>query len=202
MLMGEDDAEVNFIAGSEGEEEYEAGDEHEVECEYEWEYEDGGLWVGTVGAVEVPEWGGEAPATTDALASVLNGGRPYEWGSSEQGSDFQVDGDPEGEAARNGWWDLEMGCPRLEDEVAGTSWAGFSCLPPYEAPRPGRLHAVRGQGARKKQKTTVDQWEEARQSARLRQMLSSGLSSEDEDEERHRRGTESGRWTPELYEPP
>ncbi len=41
MLMGEDNAKVNLIAGDEGEEEYEAV--HEAECEYEWEYEDGGL---------------------------------------------------------------------------------------------------------------------------------------------------------------
>jgi hypothetical protein len=184
MLMGEDDAKVNFIAGSEGEEEYRAGDEHGVECEYEWEYEDGGLWVGTVGAVEVLEWGEEAPATTGALTSVLNGSRPDEWGSSEQNeqeSDFQVDRGLEEEAAEDGWWDLEMGCPSLEDGVAGTSRAGSSCPPPHEAPQPGRPNAVREQGARKKQRTIVDQWEEARQSARFRQMLSSGLSSEDED---------------------
>jgi hypothetical protein len=77
MLLGEDDAKVNFIAGVEGEEEYEtvyeAGDGHRDECEYEWEYEDGGLWVGTVGAVEMLEWGGKASGTTDAMASVLNG---------------------------------------------------------------------------------------------------------------------------------
>jgi hypothetical protein len=132
MLMGEDDAKVNFVAGSEGEEEYEAGNEHAVEGEYEWESEDGGLWVGTVGAVEVLEWGEEAPATTDALASALNGSRPDERGSSEQNEqeiDFQVDGDPEEEAAGDGWRDLEMGCPGLGDEVTGTSQAGFPCPP-------------------------------------------------------------------------
>jgi hypothetical protein len=141
MLMGEDDAKVNFIAGTEGEEEYEAGDEHGVECEYEWEYEDGGLWVGTVGAVEVLEWGGEASTATDALASVLNGGRPDEGRGSEQTkqeSDFQVNESPEEEPAGDGWWDLEMQCPGLEDKAAGTrlprppphgvSWSGHpSC---------------------------------------------------------------------------
>jgi hypothetical protein len=54
-----------------------------------------------------------------------------------------------------------MECPGLEDGVGGTSQAGFPCLPPYEASRSGRLNAARGQGARKKQKTAVDQWEEA-----------------------------------------
>jgi hypothetical protein len=46
-LMGEDDAKVSLVAGSEAEEGFEARDEHEAECEYEheyeWEYEDGGL---------------------------------------------------------------------------------------------------------------------------------------------------------------
>jgi hypothetical protein len=201
MLMGEDDAKVNFIAGIEGEEEYEAG----VECEYEWEYEDGGLWVGTVGAVEVLEWGREASATADALASVPNGSRPDRVRGNDQvkqEGDFQVNESPEEEPAGDGWWDLEMECPSLEGEEAGTSQTEPPCPSPYGASRSGHPIAAGEQRARKKQKTTADQWEEARQNARLRQMLSSGLSSEDEDEERHGRGAESGRWTPELYKPP
>jgi hypothetical protein len=127
MLMGEDDAKVNFIAGVEGEEEYEAvyeaGDEHGVECEYEWEYEDGGLWVGTVGAVEVLEWGEEAPYINGALASDLNGHPDgvRDNDQAKQGSEFQVDEDPEEEPAENGWWDLGMECPSLEDKEAGAS---------------------------------------------------------------------------------
>jgi hypothetical protein len=196
MLMGEDDAKVNFVAGSEGEEEFEAG----VECEYEWEYEDGGLWVGTVGAVEVLEGGEEAPATTDALASVLDGGRPDEKGGSEQNereSDFQVDGGPEKEAAGDGWWDLEVECPGPEDAEVGTLQAEPPHCPLYGTSRSGHSTAGREQRVRKRQEATADQqWEEARQNARLRQMLSSGSSSEDEDEGQH------GRWTLEFYEPP
>jgi hypothetical protein len=193
MLMGEGEAKVNFIAGTEGEE------------EYEWEYEDGGLWVGTVGAVEVLEWGGEASTTTDALASVLNGSHPDKERGSEQTnqeSDFQISESPEEESAGDGWWDLEMGSPDLEDEATGASQAEPPCPPPYGMSWSRHPSAAREQGARKKQKTTGDQWEEARQSARLRQMLSSGLSSEDEDEEQHGRGGESERWMPGLYEPP
>ncbi len=92
--------------------------------------------------------------------------------------------------------------PSLEDEAAGASQAESPCPLLYGASRLGHPSAAREQRARKKQKTTVDQWEEARQNARLRQVLSSGLSSEDEDEEQHGRGAEPGRWTPELYEPP
>ncbi len=40
--------------------------------------------MGTVGAVEVLEWGREASTTTDALASVLNGSRPDEGRGNEQ----------------------------------------------------------------------------------------------------------------------
>jgi hypothetical protein len=205
-LLGEDDAKVKFIAGVEGEEEYETGDEagneHEVECEYEWEYEDGGLWVGTVGAVEVLEWGGEASGTTDATASVLNGGHPEEVGDNdqaEQEGDFQVNGDPEEEPAGDGWWDLEMEDPGLEDVEVGTSQVEPLRCPPYGASRLSHLTAAGEQRTRKKQKTTADQqWEEARQNARLRQMLGSGPSSEDEDEDEG----QHGRWTLKLYEPP
>jgi hypothetical protein len=123
--MGEDSAKVNLLAGDEGEEEYkavfEAGDEHGVECEYEWEYEDGGLWVRTVGAVEVLGWGEEAPCTTGASASVLDG-RPdgvRDDDQARQGSEFQVNEDPEEEPAENGWWDLEMECLSIEDEEVG-----------------------------------------------------------------------------------
>ncbi len=98
-----------------------------------------------------------------------------------------------------------MECPSLEDEEVGAPQAGPLHHLPYEGSRPGHPVVAGEQGARKKQKTTADrQWEEARQNARLRQMLSDNLSSEDEDEdeERHGRFAESGRWMPELYGPP
>ncbi len=99
--------------------------------------------------------------------------------------------------AGDGWWDLEVECPGLEDAEVGTLQAEPLHCFPYEASRFGHPTAAREQRARKKQKATADQqWEEARQNARLRQMLSSGPSSEDEDEGQH------GRWTLELYEPP
>jgi hypothetical protein len=207
MLMGEDNAKVNLIAGDEGEGEhetvYEAGDEHGVECEYEWEYEDGGLWVGTVGAVEMLEWGEEAPCTAGASASVLDG-RPdgvRDDDQAEQGSEFQVNEDPEEEPAENGWWDLELECPSLEDEEVGASQAEPPHHFPYEASRPDHLIAAGQQRTRKKPRATADrQWEEARQNAWLRQMPSDSPSSE--DEERHGRFAESGRWMPELYELP
>jgi hypothetical protein len=127
--MGEDDAKVSLVAGSEAEEGFEARDEHEAECEYEheyeWEYEDGGLWVGTVGAVEV-EWGKETPVIIDALASVCSDNRPGERGTSEQneeGGDFQVEGDLTEEAAEDEWSDLRAGPPTPR------TWGSAPCRP-------------------------------------------------------------------------
>jgi hypothetical protein len=209
MLMGEDNAKVNLIAGDEGREEYEvmyeAGDEHEVEGEYEWEYEDGGWWVGTVGAVEVLEWGEEASRTAGAPASALDG-RPdgvRDDDQAKQESEFQVNEGPEEEPAKDGWWDLELECPSLEEGETGASQAEPPHHFSYEATRPDHPVATGQQRPRKRPKATVDrQWEEARQNARLRQMLGDSPSSEDEDEERHGRFAESERWMSELYGPP
>jgi hypothetical protein len=143
-LMGEDDTKVSLVAGSEAEEGFEARDEHEAECEYEhefeWEYEDGGLWVGTVGAVEVLEWGKETPVTVGALASVFSDSRPGEGETSEQnegGGDFQVEGDLAEEAAEDGWWDLRAGSPDPEDVGVSTVQAELPHCLPREAPRLG-----------------------------------------------------------------
>ncbi len=132
----------------------EAGDEHGVECKYEWEYEDGGLWIGTVGAVEVLEWGEEAPCTTGASALVLDGrpGGVRDDDQARQGSEFQVNEDPEEEPAENGWWDLEMECPSIEDEVVGAPQNEPPHHRPYEASRPDHPTAAGEQRTRKKSK--------------------------------------------------
>ncbi len=186
---------------------YGAGNEYGVECEYEWEYEDGGLWVGTVGAVEVLEWAEGAPCTTGAPASVLDGRLDgvRDDDRAKQGSEFQVNENPEEEPAEDGWWDLEVECPSLEDEEVGAPQAESPHHDPCETSRPDHSFAAGEQRTRKKPRTTADrQWEETRQNARLRQMLSDGPSSEDEDEneKRHRRFAEAGRWMPEMYGSP
>jgi hypothetical protein len=153
------------------------------------------------------EGGEESPCTAGTSASDLDGcpdGGKGD-GKARQGSEFQANGDPGGEPAETGWWDLEMECPSVEDEEARAPQVGPPRHRPYGAPRPGYPNTAGKQGTREKQRTTADQqWEEARQNARLKQMLSDSLSSEDEgeDEERHGRFAESGRWTLELYEPP
>jgi hypothetical protein len=184
-LMGEDDVKVSLVAGNEDEEGFE--DEYECEHKYEWEYEGSGLWVGTVGAVEVLEQGEETPVTTDAPAAGYDESRPGKWETSEPNggkSDFQVEGDLVEEAADDGWWDLRMGSPVPEDAGISTVQAEAPQCPHSEASRPDPPTTAKEQWARKKQGSAIDQqWEEARQRARLRQVLSSGFSSEDEDEE-------------------
>jgi hypothetical protein len=67
--------------------------------------------------------------------------------------------------------------------------------------QPPRATSAKRRRLRKRPGITPDQdWEEARQDAWLRQMLSD--TSSDEDEERYGRFAESGRWMTELFEIP
>ncbi len=126
--------------------------------------------MGTVGAVEMVEWGKEAPVTTDAPASVYNDSRPGERETSEPNegeSDFQVEGGLAEEPAEEGWWDLRMGSPIPEDAGVSTVQAEPSQCLPSEASRPSPPTAAEEQRARRKQESAIDQqWEEARQYAR------------------------------------
>ncbi len=128
-LMGEDDAKVSLVAGSEAEESFETRDEpeagYEYEHELEWEYENGGLWVGTVGAVEM-EWGKETPVITDALPSPYSENPPRERETDEQiggRSDFQGEEDLMEEAAEDEGWDLMAGSPTPR------TWGSTPCRP-------------------------------------------------------------------------
>jgi hypothetical protein len=117
MLMGEDNAGVNLIAGDEdeGEAEDESTAEGEYKCEYE--YEDGGWWVGTVGMMETPEGTGEAPCTNAGLGPAQGDDQGEVRGDSqvEWERDFQVNECSEGEMAGDEWWDLEPGYPSPEE---------------------------------------------------------------------------------------
>jgi hypothetical protein len=198
--MGEDDAGVNLIAGDEDGDE--AEDENEVEGEYEWEYEDGGWWVGTVGVMETPGWTLEASCTIGGLDSAQGGGQDgvRDDGQVKRGSEFQVNECSEGELAGDEWWDLEPDYPCLEEGGARVPQAGLPQRPPHGLIQPVRPEAAGQQRLKKRPRVTADQqWEEARRNAWLRQLLSDGSSDEDEDEERHGRFAESGRWVSELY---
>jgi hypothetical protein len=200
MLMGEDNIEVNLLAGDEDDDE--AGDESEAEggCEYEWEYEDGGWWVGTVGVVETLEETGEASCITTDLVPVQGDDQSTgrDAGQVEWEHGLQVNECSEGEMAGDEWWDLEPSCSHLGKEGAHAPQAE-----PHQHLLDGRMRPPRSASAgqqrlRKRPRVTADQqWEKARQDAWLRQALSDGTS--DEYEERHGRFAESGRWISELY---
>jgi hypothetical protein len=210
MLMGKSDAEVNLVAGDEDE----AGDEGEAEdgCGYEdeyenedgygYEYECGGWWVGTVGAMEMPEGEDEPPGTTTGQGPVQGDGQDEVEGEerAEWEHSLQVDECLKGEMAENEQWNLEPNHPSPREERADASPHEPPRHPPGGLTRPTRLAGGGRPGIRIRPRAASDQqWEEARHSAWLRQLLSDSSSDEDEDKERYGRFAESGRWMTELY---
>jgi hypothetical protein len=185
MLMGKGDAEVNVVAGDEDEVGGGTEDGNEYEDGDEYEYESEGWWVGTVGAVEVPE-GANKPSniTTDQEPA--------------QGDDLSK---LEGEMAEDEQWSLETGCPSYEDEEADAPSPKLPQHPLGSLTRPPHLTGAKRPRSRvrRPRATSDQQWEEVRHSAWLRQLLSDSSSEEDEDEERYGRFAESGRWMTELY---
>ncbi len=194
MLMSGGDAKVSLVAGNSDEESPEYGDE----CEYEWEYEDGGLWVGTVSAAaDLVGDEGDSP-TADARALAPGEGQLEEGetiGSRDEESDFQVEGGSEEEAARDGWWDRRSESPEPEDAEVNTLLAGILHHTPCTPPR--LRHPASGrQWVRERREAAADQqWEEARQRARLREVVDDDLVSEDDEEL-------PGGWGLESFEPP
>ncbi len=186
-LMGEDGAGVNLIAEDGSEDEDEAREEDEDE----------GWWVGTVGVMETLDW---AEETSRSIPSL---GQAHEADHGEAEDNGQIEYEPEpllgeysaGEIAGDEWWDLEPDYPSLE---GGQSEAPQ--LRPSNVARPPRPASTGQRKLKKRPRAAAGQnWEEARQSAWLRQLLSDTSSDEDEDEERYGRFAESGRWMSELY---
>jgi hypothetical protein len=187
LLMSGGDAKVSLVAGDEGEEGFGVGDKYE--CEYEWEYEDGGLWVGTVSAAADLRGSGEDPSGDRVEEKEIDV-------SCEGGSDFQVDGGGEEEAVGGRWWDLRAESPELEDAGVNTLLAGVLHRRPYGPPRPGRP-AAGERWTRERQETATEQRrEEARHRAQSREVTDGGLISEDDDE------GQLGGWRLEFFEPP
>ncbi len=191
-LMGEESAGVNLIAEDWSEE----GDEDAAREEDE----DKGWWVGTVGAMETSDW------TEETSCSVPSLGRAQDTDYGEAEYDGQVDWEPElllgecseDEMAEDEWWGLEPAYPSLER--GGATRPEAPQHHPSSTARPPHLAGAGQRKLKKRPRAVTDQdWEEARQSAWLRQMLSDTSSGEDEDEEQYGRFAESGRWMSELY---
>jgi hypothetical protein len=207
-LMGEADAEVNLVAGGEGE----AVSEYEGEHDYQYRWGCESSWAGTLKAAEVLR---ETDDSTDATTSwesalcddsVREGEEmdQYEYESLWVGTVGAME--VVGEVGRPTSTTARQGLTQDDDQSSGKTDGSRS--PQHEsshrpggsqaqAPRPVRTSQP---GLRTKSGATVDQqWEEARYSAWLRQLLSDDSSDEDDDEERYGRFAESGRWMTELY---
>jgi hypothetical protein len=220
-LMGTGDAGVNLVAGggdgpgeegeAMGEYEYEYEDEYEDEygdkheggygCEYE------GLWVGTIGAMEMPD------RSDQSLNNVTNREPRQDDGQAKTGSKglveqehkFQVNDYSEGEMAGDEQWDSEPDLPNPGAGEAEDPQQGPSQHPPGSRVWPPHSAGASRPSARPRPRADPDwQWEEARHSAWLRQLLSDDSSDEEgnEDEERYGRFAESGRWMTKLYKVP
>jgi hypothetical protein len=200
-LMGEESAGVNIIAEDGDEEEEEGEDEDERE------YEDEGWWVGTVGVMEVPDWVGEsAHGTPNPEQEREDYYNEAEIDSQpEDRPEHPVSNCPADNVAEDEWWDLEPTHFSLGRSRAGAQRPRAPQRPsdrtgwtPYSA------EAKRRKLRRRPGVSRDHDWEEARRSAWLRQMLSDTSSDEDEDEdeERYGRFAESGRWIAELHEIP
>jgi hypothetical protein len=190
--MGEDSAGVNLIAEDGSEDEDEAGEEDEDE----------GWWVGTAGVMETLDWTEETPRSVPSLGQACDNDHD----EAEDGGQFEYEPEPlpdeysAGEMAEDEWWELEPDCPSLEEGESNAPRPEAAQHPLSNAARPPWPMGTGRQKLRRRPRTAADQnWEEARRSAWLRQMLSDTSSDEDEDEERYGRFAESGRWMSELY---
>jgi hypothetical protein len=228
-LLGEADAAVNLVAGSDGEAAY----DHEGEHEYQYEWDCDGPWVGTVGAAEVLE-GASGPAdepedrdTAPCTDPAREGDEEDQWGYESLWvgtiGAMEVPGEMDGITSitttqrppqeddqavtreettedEDEQWDSEA-----DWSIEGTNAPRKSRQGSPRRPRGGQARAPRPARPgrpilRKKSGATVDQqWEEARHNAWLRQLLSDDSSEESDNEERYGRFAESGRWITELY---
>jgi hypothetical protein len=198
-LMGEENVGVNLVA----EDESEIGEDED---------EDEGWWVGTIGVTETPS------QEEEALDEMVESESGEEVRCTSVESSYRLEEEPKylsddcfaDEIAEDGWWSLGSTQPYSGEGGVGAQHPPAEQLPHNESTAAPDGHHM-GQSScfggakrrrlRKKPETTIDQeWEEVRQDAWLRQMLSD--TSSDEDEERYGRFAESGRWTSELFKIP
>ncbi len=209
-LVGEESAKVNIVAEDESESEE---DEDE-----EW-------WVGTVGALEVRDEKEETDESEpEGGAQLITSTCVREDDSGlEDEFEYPLGAHFPGELGEERWWSPELtllSSAEEEEEVqhlvlirdleprgAEPAPGGAAVDSVAAAPdRPRREQPSLPRGAkrrrlRKKAERTKDQeWEQARQDAWLREMLSDTSGSEDEGS--CGRFAESGRWISELFKIP
>jgi hypothetical protein len=218
--VGEDDAEVNIVAGDD--DEVASGHEDEYSHQLDHEYED--LWVGTFEAADAPEGATEGRGLPQRDHWVEEGGRADQYGCEyeslwvgtiraaeevDRSTSTATEREPtredslvkvEEEVSGSGQWDLETHQPG-----GGAARVGGTACESPRRPLGGQgrppLPAGAGRARTKADPKAISdqQWEEARYNAWLRQLLSDDSSNGEEDEERYGRFAESGRWITELY---
>jgi hypothetical protein len=152
--------------------------------------------------MEMLDWAGEAPCddprveqARDGDLGVAEGDSQGEYGHEPLPSECSA-----GKMAEDEWWELESDCPSLEEEGPGTAWPEAMQHSLGATTRPTRPGGTGRQRMKKRPRADTDRnWEEAGQSAWVRQLLSDDSSDEDESKERCGRFAESGRWMSELY---
>jgi hypothetical protein len=162
------------------------------------------LWVGTIGAMEMTERSDRSLRIVTNREPRQNDGQTGTGskGLVEQGHNFQVDEYSEGEMAGDEQGNSEPDSLNPGAEEAEGPQQGPSQHPPGSRVWPPHLAGASQPRARPRPRADPGrQWEEARHSAWLRQLLSDDSSDEgeNEDEERYGRFAESGRWMTELY---
>jgi hypothetical protein len=152
--------------------------------------------------METLDWAEETSRCVPSLGQTQDAdhGKAEDGGQTEYEPEVLLDDCSVGEMAEDEWWDLEPAYPSLERGGGSAPHSEPPQHPPSSAVRPPRpVGAGRRKPKRRPRAITDHDWEEARRSAWLRQMLSDTSSDEDEDEERYGRFAESGRWMSELY---
>jgi hypothetical protein len=153
--------------------------------------------------METLDWAEETSRGVPSLghAQGADHGKAEDGGQTKYEPELLLDDCSAGEMAEDEWWDLEPAYPSLEGGGASASHSeATQHPPPNSVARPPCPVGVGRRKLKRRPGAIADQdWEEARRSAWLRQMLSDTSSDEDEDEEWYGRFAESGRWMSELY---
>ncbi len=184
-LMGEDNAGVTVVAG----------DESEDEDEVREEDEDEGWWVGTIGAMEMLGWAGEAPCDAPCMERAHDNDGQTQREHEPMPGQCSASG-----IAGDEWWGLESECLGPEEEGPDIVWPEAMQHSLKATVRSARPRSMDRQEVKRKPRADTDwNWKEAGQSAWGRQLLSDDSSDEDKSEVRCGRFAESGRWMSELY---
>ncbi len=151
--------------------------------------------------VDAPDWAEETPPGMPSSEQEVGLGEAEGGSQAEERPGCPLSDHSADEVTGDRWWELESthsslekGGPGVQKPRAPQRLSSGAAWPPLSV-------GVKRRKLGKRPGTTVDQdWEEARRSAWLRQMLSD--TSSDEDEERYGRFAESGKSMTELFKIP